>query len=103
VVESLSAARLLRSLAGGGLVPARPLERISLADVRAAVHGPAPKHPETGPVALDRVLEEVDAETDARLGRITLRALCDEERARLQGAAGGQAGAEEGPAQAGGE
>jgi membrane protein len=86
VVEALRNAHLLRGLASGGLVPGRPVERISLLDVRQAVHGPAPARPEAEPVSVDRALAEVEADTAARLAGTTFRALCDEERARLQGA-----------------
>jgi membrane protein len=83
VVEALGAAGLLRTLAGGGLVPGRPLERITLLDLHTAVHGPAPARSGEEPVALDRVLQEVDAEQAGRLAGISLRDLCDEERTRL--------------------
>jgi membrane protein len=39
ILGVLRAKRLVLELAGGGLVPARPLERITLADVRRAVSG----------------------------------------------------------------
>lgn len=84
VVDALRAANLLRGLASGGLVPGRPLERISLLDVRLAVHGPAPTRPEAEPVSVDRALAEVEAETGSRLAATTFRALCDDERDRLQ-------------------
>jgi membrane protein len=83
VVDALRTAHLLRGLASGGLVPGRPIERISLLDVRQAVLGPAPTRPEAEPVSVDRALAEVEAETGARLARTTFRTLCDEERARL--------------------
>jgi membrane protein len=84
VVDAMRAAHLLRGLASGGLVPGRPVERISLLDVRQAVHGPAPARPEAEPVSVDRALAEVEAETGARLAGTTFRTLCDEERARLR-------------------
>jgi membrane protein len=89
VVEALGSAGLVRPLAGGALVPARPLERITLLDVRNATHGPAPTRPVAEPVSIDRVLDAVDAETATRLAGVSLRALCDEERSRrgrLEGA-----------------
>ncbi|MBK9516580.1 MAG: YihY family inner membrane protein [Anaeromyxobacter sp.] len=88
VVESLRAARLLEDLSGGGLVPGRPAERITLLDVRLAVRGQIPRHPAGGEAAVDRVLAEVDAEAEARLAATTLRALCDEEHARRAAAPG---------------
>lgn len=87
VVDALRGAHLLRGLASGGLVPGRPVERISLLDVRLAVHGRAPSRPEAEPVSVDRALAEVEAETGARLAGTTLRALCDEERERRRGEA----------------
>ena len=84
VVEALRGAHLLRGLASGGLLPGRPLEKITLLDVRLAVRGPAPARPEAEPVAVDRALAEVEAEAGARLAGTTFRALCDEERAREQ-------------------
>jgi len=89
VVEALRAAGLLRGLASGGLVPARPVERITLLDVRQAVRGPAPSRPEAEPVSVDRALAEVEAETGTRLAGTSFRALCDEERARLRRENGG--------------
>jgi membrane protein len=83
VVDVLRNAHLLRGLASGGLVPGRPAEKVSLLDVRLAVRGPAPGGPELEPVSVERALAEVEAETGARLAATTLRALCDEERARL--------------------
>jgi membrane protein len=84
VTEALRAAHLLRGLASGGLLPGRPLERISLLDVRIAVHGPPPSRPVAGPVSVDRALDQVEAETGARLAATSFRDLCDEERGRLE-------------------
>ena len=81
VLEALSDAGLVRSLAGGGLAPARPLSAISLLDVRGAVIGPPPRRPRDEDVALDRVLRAVDGERAGRLQAVTLEALCLEERA----------------------
>ncbi|HET9553776.1 MAG TPA: YhjD/YihY/BrkB family envelope integrity protein, partial [Anaeromyxobacteraceae bacterium] len=93
VAETLATAGLLRSLAGGGLVPGRPLERITLLDVRQALLGRAPRRPEEEPGPVDRALAEVDAEAARRLEKTTLRALVDEERARPRKAATAAAGA----------
>jgi membrane protein len=84
VTEALRAAHLLRGLASGGLLPGRPLERISLLDVRGAVHGPPPSRPVAEPVSVDRALDQVEAETGARLAATSFRDLCDEERGRLE-------------------
>ena len=42
ILEVLRAKQLVLEVAGGGLVPARPLERITLGDVRRAVSGSPP-------------------------------------------------------------
>jgi membrane protein len=84
VVDAMRSAGLLRGLSGGGLVPARPLEKLTLLDVRQAVRGRAPSRPEVEPVSVDRALAEVEAETGTRLAATTFRVLCDEERARLE-------------------
>ncbi|HEX7622115.1 MAG TPA: YihY/virulence factor BrkB family protein [Anaeromyxobacteraceae bacterium] len=42
IVAALRARALLLEVAGGGLVPGRPLEQLSLADVRAAIAGEVP-------------------------------------------------------------
>jgi membrane protein len=99
LVEALARAGLLRSEAGGGLVPGRSLERITLADVRHALApagaragppapSPSPAPPggaptdaaETGPV--DQALAAAEAEASKRLAETTLRRLCDEARRR---------------------
>jgi membrane protein len=82
VVDAMRTAGLLQGLASGGLVPARPTERISLFDVRQAVRGPAPGRPEVEPVSVDRALAEVETDTGARLAATSFRALCEEERIR---------------------
>jgi membrane protein len=84
VTEALRGAHLLRGLASGGLLPGRPLERISLLDVRAAVHGPPPPRPEGEAVSVDRALDQVEAEAAAQLAATSYRDLCDEERGRLE-------------------
>jgi len=67
---------------GGGYVLARPLEAITLADVVAAVDGPAPTpvgehdHCE-GHCVLQEVWVELDEETRTVLGRFTLAELVE--------------------------
>jgi len=89
--EALARAGLVRFEAGGGLVPGRSLERISLADVRRAlaptgVAGPGQDAPGgaggDAEGVVDRALEAAEAEAEARLAETTLRRLCDEERGR---------------------
>ncbi len=86
VVEVLRAGGLLRAVDGGGLVPGRSLERITLLDVRLAARGAPPRRPEGGQRSVDRVLAEVDAAAEAQLATTTLRALCEEERRRRSAA-----------------
>ncbi|MFO0583059.1 MAG: YhjD/YihY/BrkB family envelope integrity protein [Anaeromyxobacter sp.] len=82
LVERLLADKLLvevadqgdRGASAGGLVPARPLEKLTLEDVRRAVVGP--DLPDgRGPVAA--VLRSVEEEAAARLDEVSLRALLD--------------------------
>jgi membrane protein len=70
---------LVVALADGGLVPARPLERITLLDVRRAVMG---KEPALGASAglLPGVVKDIEDEAAERLDAITLREICDRER-----------------------
>jgi len=85
VVDAMRTAGLLQALASGGLVPARPIERITLLDIRQAMRGRAPGRPEAEPVSVDRALAAVEADAGVRLAGTTFRALCDEERTRRQG------------------
>ena len=91
VVDHLRAAGLVQELPGGGLVPARSIERITLLDVRLAVRGREPSRPEAEPVSVDRALAEVEAETRTRLAGASFKVLCDEERGRLGREAAGPA------------
>jgi membrane protein len=86
---------LVVNVADGGLVPARPLEKISLEDVRRAVlGGDLPG----GRGVVVSVLRSVEEQAAERLSEVTLRQLCDRERG--SGASGAQA-APQVPAQAG--
>jgi len=85
VLEALTDAGLVRSLAGGGLVPGRPLDRITLLDLRAAVLGPPPRRRSGDEVSIDRVLSALDGERAGRLQAITVAAICEEEQARIAG------------------
>jgi membrane protein len=101
VVLAMKAAGLVVALGDGGLVPAKPLEKISMLDVRRAVSGKeAPLAPGAGLVAaLFRGVEDGAAE---KLADVSLRELCDRDRGaslspRAEGReAGGRAAA--GPA-----
>jgi membrane protein len=77
LVAILRKAGVLVTVADGGLVPARPLERITLEDVRRAVLGeelPGGR----GPVAAE--VRAVEAQAAERLAGVTLLDLCNRER-----------------------
>jgi membrane protein len=80
VAQALKTAGLVVSLGDGGLVPARPLDRITLRDVRRAIVG---EEPPVGPGAgvVGALVRGVEEEAASRLGEVTLRILCDRERA----------------------
>ncbi len=76
VLLALRTSKLLLVLADGGLVPARPLEKITLLDVRNAAVGPA--------LALDgrqtpiaEIVKGVEELAAGRLAEMTFRSLCD--------------------------
>jgi membrane protein len=75
---ALKGAGLVVTLGDGGLVPGRPLERITLLDVRRALLGEeSAPGPASSPVAaLVRGAEDAAA---GRLAEVTLRELCDRE------------------------
>jgi membrane protein len=77
VVEALRRAGLVKTLEGGGLVPGRPEDRISLLDVRRAVLGPAPSRAGAALDVVERTLAGVDEEGARRLQATTLAQLCD--------------------------
>ncbi len=70
---------LVVAVADGGLVPARPLERMTLEDVRRAVEGAEGAERRGGGLVGDIVLGAED-EAAARLAAVTFRELCDRER-----------------------
>jgi membrane protein len=79
VIRALKGAGLLVSLGDGGLVPARPLERITMRDVRRAISG---EDPSIGPGAgvVGALVHGVEEEAASRLAEVSLRALLDRER-----------------------
>jgi membrane protein len=85
VVLLLKSAGLVVSLGDGGLVPARPLERITMLDVRRAVSG---KEPPLGPGAglVAAIVRGVEDEAAERLADVSFRTLCDRERGAAPGA-----------------
>jgi membrane protein len=81
-LASLRAGGLVVTLSEGGILPARPLEQISLLDVRLAVTGGGPLFPESGAGRgpLPEILKDVENKAADRLGEVTFRALCDRVR-----------------------
>jgi membrane protein len=57
----------------GGLVPSRSLERITLLDVRRAVHGPGAEL--TDEARVGRILKDVEGEAERRLSEVSFREL----------------------------
>jgi membrane protein len=79
VLGQMRDAGLLVVAAEGGLLPARPLERITLLDVRSAVAG-APGAADPAAPLVERIVREVESEAAQRLAASTLRSLLDEAR-----------------------
>lgn len=80
-VAALRSGGLVASVSEGGIVPARPLEQISLLDVRKAVGGGAVLVPDRGvrgPVP--EIFKDVEDRAADRLAAVTFRALCDQVR-----------------------
>jgi len=75
-VAALKQANLLVSVAEGGLVPCRPLEKITLEDVRRAVAGAEPSAG-GGSGAIASFVNGVEQESLRRLAQVTFRELCD--------------------------
>jgi membrane protein len=80
VVAALKGGGLVVAVGDGGLVPARPLEKLTLLDVRRALAGEEPlAGGATG--AIGAIVQGAEEGAAARLGEVTLRELCDRERA----------------------
>jgi membrane protein len=90
VLEALRAAGLVRSLEGGGLVPGRPLDRITLLDVRRAVIGRAPERAGTALDVVERALAGVEEEGARVLQNTSLQQLCEAAEARREQAEAGR-------------
>ncbi len=84
-ILALRNAGLAVMLGDGGLIPARPLERITLLDVRRALSGVEPPPPR-GAGVVTAIVRGVEDEAAERLAETSFRVLCDRER----GAAGGE-------------
>jgi len=76
-LEALAGAGLLKTLAGGGLVPARELQAITLLDVRRALAG-APLPEQRRGTALAAAIRGADERAEERLAAVTFRELCEE-------------------------
>lgn len=77
VLSELRSAELIQELAGGGLVPARPLDRITLADVRRAfAGGPPALAADASAALLSRLLVGAEGAAEAELAHQTLADLC---------------------------
>jgi membrane protein len=75
VLDALKTAGLVVTLGDGGLAPARPLEKLTLLDVRVALSGaPASSSASADPVAT--VVEGAEKQAAERLATTTLAALC---------------------------
>jgi membrane protein len=98
-MAALKQASLVVAVGDGGLVPSRPLEKITLEHVRRAVEGGL--GPEGGsPIA--RTVAGVEDEAMRRLAQVSFRDLCDTERpaekaVSVAGSAGEQATARRAP------
>jgi membrane protein len=85
VGEALGALRssgLVVTLSEGGILPARPLEQISLLDVRKAAAGGGPLFPASGAGGgpVPEIFRDVEAKAANLLEEVTFRGLCDRVR-----------------------
>jgi membrane protein len=86
------------ALSDGGLVPSRPLERITLLDIRRAALGPEPALGGSAG-AISGIIKKIEDGAAEQLDSITFRELCDRERgaAPAQGTVFAPEGAEKQP------
>lgn len=83
VLSRLRAAGLLHEAASGGLVPARPLDQLSLADVRRVLSGGVPAGgPGSAEALVAGVLQEAEGAAARSLAAVSYEELCG----RLDGA-----------------
>jgi len=83
VLSRLRAAGLVHEAASGGLVPARPLDQLSLADVRRVLSGGVPGGgPEPAEALVAAVLEDAEGAAARSLAAVSYEELCG----RLDGA-----------------
>ena len=77
VLAQLRASELVLEVAGGGLVPGRPLDQLSLADVRRPLAGPPPRvGGAPGEALLARALVGAESAADQSLGQVSFDELC---------------------------
>jgi membrane protein len=84
VILSLRNAGLVVPLGDGGLVPSRPLEKITLLDVRRAVFGKEPPL-SSGAGLVPAIVRGVEDEAAEKLADLSFRSLCDRERGAAAG------------------
>jgi membrane protein len=97
-IASLRLNGLAVALSDGGLVPSRPLERITLLDTRRAALGPEPALGGSAG-AISGIIKKIEDGAAEQLDSITFRELCDRERgaAPAQGTVFAPEGAEKRP------
>ncbi len=78
-LAALKQANLVVAVSEGGLVPSRPLEKITLRDVRRAVAGLEPSGSRSNRL-VEGIVNGVEEDAAARLADVTMRDLCDRER-----------------------
>jgi membrane protein len=86
-IAGLRQQALVVALADGGLVPARPLEKISLLDVRRAVAGRAAAV--VTPGLLPGIIKGIEDQAADQLERVSFRVLCDRDRGGAKGSGAG--------------
>jgi membrane protein len=79
-IALLRTAGLVVAAADGGLLPSRPLEKITLLDVRHAVDGPVAEPGPDAPV-FEKIVKDVEDQAAERLAGTTFRELVDRARA----------------------
>jgi membrane protein len=77
VVEALRKASLVKTLAGGGLMPGRAPEAITLLDVRLAVHEAQPVPTARKLDELSEAFRQADERAEERLRGVTIASLCE--------------------------
>jgi membrane protein len=83
-VSTLRAERLVLEVAGGGLVPARPLTELTLADVRRAVAGQVPSVPsDSVEWIVSKALEDAELLAQGALANESYESLCGKVMARV--------------------